>query len=580
MVTDSDLLGLRALQSLRRLHLPTYVALRYFLDSSAGADDSSWVAKVLPRKYISRTRARFHQVPKFKKLDASGVPEYRDFHIPSPTTAVTESLVLSALAASHAFSKLPNVYSYLWPKHSRSPYNYEHYINGYKSRNMEIAKYAEEHPRHVLIVADIEKFYPNILRSRATVRFRRKLDRSQVPNLIQNTAIQLLDHLFTAIPGQRGIATGPELSHVIGDLALQRVDDVLSKTYGYAYFRYVDDIVIAVPEDSTGKTIELLIKLLGDEELTINRSKTDIVPSDEWIKYGPHNTHRVSPDSFEALVFMLKVYLLKNPDREIPLSKHLKGNGFAIPLERIARVGQSSHFASRVFQFAQRRWRAAIQALFATEKDVIEKAQTVRASVCHALATLLEESIPTGPTRRRWFIQRLRYLTNRAFYLLPPSELGFLIEPLKRIPDFAESVGLLEMLTFKDVNKMLTMPSAALVAGANLLKLWDIGLQVDELPNGSAITAEALSTLLLFDVARIEERLFYVFDDDNNDILRFCAGITPESRVRNDFSFVDEIRCLQISRTATDGLSMIESRFSSQEEVVLDALDIGGEYWS
>jgi hypothetical protein len=579
MALSSSLLGLRALQATRRLHLPTYVATRFLLESVAGSADSSWAGTVLPRKYQARRTGRFYPIQKFKKVKEDGSPEYRDFFVPSPTTAITEALVLANMATSRAFMKPSNVYSYWWPNRQDCPYNFEHYVNGYKARNDAIKHYLEKNRDAVLIVSDIEKFYPNILRNRVTVRFNTMLRESAIAKDVQTTAYSLLEHLFAGVPGGRGVATGPELSHVIGDLALGRVDEALAGRYGDAYFRYVDDIVLAVPPSEKESAIMLLTDLVANEELTIHRDKTDVVSSDEWLEHGPHHAHRVEEYSFEALVFLLKVYLLRNPGAESALAERLKANGFAFPLERISWAGRRGSFVGRLSRLRRRGWWVAIRALVARERDVLEKAQAVRKQVRESLDRLLAANVPQGSTRRRWFVQRLRYLTNRAFYLMPANDLKFLVDPLSQWPEFVETVALLRMLLEGDVNEILTMPGPALLAGAGFLKQAGRKLpDIVQVPNPSQSTVDALAILLLFDVSRVDAAVIDTFGSDDKELLKFCAGQVPTSRVRDDFSYIDEIRCLQLPRTAQDNVSMIESRFSDQEGVVLDALDIGGEY--
>ncbi len=244
-------------------------------------------------------------------------------------------------------------------------------------------------------------------------------------------------------------------------------------------------------------------------------------------------------------------------------------------------VGQGGvvPFCDRLTRLRRRGWWVAIRALVARERDVLEKAQIVRKEVRESLDRLLAANMPQGSTRRRWFVQRLRYLTNRAFYLMPTSDLEFLVEPLSQWPEFVETVALLKMLLGGNISEILTMPGPGLLAGAGLLKQAGRRLpDIVQVPNHNQSIVDALSILLLFDVARVDDAVFEVFVKDDNELLKFCAGQIPTSRVRNDFSYIDEIRCLQLSRTAHDNVAMIESRFSDQEGVVLDALDIGGEY--
>ena len=575
----SDLLGLRALQATRKLHLPTYVATRFLLDSSAGKSEGSWAKTILPRKYSMRDLGRFQKTTRFKKIRADGSYEYRSYDVPSPTTAITEALLLARFSTSAAFEKSTNVYSYLWPSSASCPYNFEHYVNGYKRRNRDIELLLEANKDAVVIVSDIEKFYPSILRNRAKVRLNNAMRDGGIDKETQMVASLMLEHLFAAIPGQRGIATGPEFSHVIGDLALASMDKYLSEHYQDAYFRYVDDIVLVVSADKVKLTEKRLRDLALDEELTVHPDKTEVVSGEEWLKHGPHHADGVAENSFESLVFLIKVYLFKHPGVEKKLEKRMFDNGFNIPIDRLVWSSRSKAFVRRLKTFTLRRWWVAIQALIANERDVIEKALLVRETVRNSLIQQLESGAPKGATRRRWYIQNLRYLTNRAFYLMSAGDLGFLIDPLSRLPEFAETVALLKMLVQGLTEDILKMPGAALMAGAGMLK--QVGRKL-QLPNAIAnldrATVDAISILLLFDVVSVDEKIYDQLEGYDKELLLFSGGQTPATRVMDDFSYIDEIRSLQLLRTKTDIISMIESRFSDQESVVFDALDIGGEY--
>lgn len=160
-VTKPNLLAVRALQATRRLHLPTYIAIRYLVDSVFGSAESAWIETTLPRKYPRRSLPRFQSVMRFKKLNENGKPEYREFTVPSPSTALTEALVLSHIGRSGGFAKSSSVYSYLWPiRQDKSPFSFEHYVNGYKSRNSDIARYLE--PESVTRVSSNRKHRANV----------------------------------------------------------------------------------------------------------------------------------------------------------------------------------------------------------------------------------------------------------------------------------------------------------------------------------------------------------------------------------------------------------------------------------
>lgn len=575
-----DLLALRALQATRRIHLPTYIAIRYLVDSVFGRAESRWIEKTLPRKYPGRVVPRFQSVMRFKKLMSDGQPEYREFWVSSPSTALSEVLVLAHLGVSNQFAKSSSVYSYLWPRKPHlSAFSFEHYVNGYKKRNNDIAAYLQKNPDHVVIVSDIEKFYPNIKKETVRARFLEAIGRSNIPKDIRDTASHLLEHLFSLMPGDRGIPTGPELSHVIGDMALAKVDAVLSAQYPGAYFRYVDDIVIAVSQDGVAGAVELLRSLADADGLTIHPDKSDQVPGLEWLENGPHHMHTVTENSFESLIFRVKVYLRRHPDSKIALINALENAGYSIPIERLAAGAKVDSFRLRLKQLLRRGWWVALNASRASESDIVNLAAKVRSNVHASLQTMLSIPVPAGPTARRWHIQKLRYLTNRAFYLFPSPELSFLIEPLGGISEFAETVALLQLLVSSDVYPILKMPGAALTAGCGVLR--QTGRRLPKIVQLEEITPailESLAIILTFDVCDVSDDLIASLEPDARDFLYFCANRRQTQRTSANFTYLDEIRSLQMSQIDEEKFSKIENRFSEHEAVVLDALDIGGDY--
>ena len=575
-----DLLALRALQATRRLHLPTYIAIRYLVDSVFGSAESRWIEKTLPRKYPGRVVPRFQSVMRFKKLASNGQPEYREFLVPSPSTALSEVLVLAHLGISNQFAKCSSVYSYLWPrKPYLSSFSFEHYVNGYRNRNNDIAAYLEKNPDHILIVSDIEKFYPNIQKESVRARFLEALARSDIPNDIRDTASHLLEHLFSLMPGHRGIPTGPELSHVIGDMALAKVDEALSAQYRGAYFRYVDDIVIAVPQSDVAGAVDLLRSLADAEGLTIHPDKSDQVLGREWLANGPHHMHKVTENSFESLLFRIKVYLRRQPESKGALAVALENAGYSIPIERLATSAKADGFGFRLKQLLRRGWWVALSAFGASERDIVNRAAEVRSSVHSSLVAMLGAPVPEGPTLRRWHIQKIRYLTNRAFYLFPSAELNFLIKPLGKISEVAETVALLQLLVKSDVYPILKMPGAALTAGCGVLRQAGRRLpKIEHLEEVTPAIVESLAIILTFDVCDVSGDLMANLEPDARDFLYFCANKRQTQRTRANFTYIDEIRSLQMSQVDEEKFSKIENRFSEHEAVVLDALDIGGDY--
>lgn len=571
-----DIAGARALNAIRKLHLPTYVATRFLLGTVAGKKTSGWINEVITRKYLLQETPSFYIATKFKKIDEDNNLIYRDFVVPTPTGLLAEVIVLGFLSQEEGFSKSQRVYSYLWPSSLESPYNFEHYVSGYKKRNDDISTYLLLNDSKLVIVSDIEKFYPSIDQETIKERFADKLESSNLAGDVKNLAIKLVDDLCHQFDGGKGIATGPELSHLLGDIALEEIDKELSSRYGDAYFRYVDDIVIVVDPAEKDEAISLLETLAGKEKLTIHPDKTDVITSELWQKYGPHHQNKVEDDSFEALVFKIKTFLQVNPEAEENLSNVLDSDGYSIPLGRLTSASKSASFSSKLIGLLSIGWRVALKAAMSNEEDVLKQANIVRKKVRSELKRFVEADIPDGATLRKWHLQRMRYLTNRAVYLFPFEELEYLIPKLQAIPEFVDTVALLKTLISGESEELLQMPGAAMSACAGLLK--QKGKKLDDIritQESSLAQIECASIYALWDVANI---VYSNISLENNDIieyLKFSSGVSGYERKDDSFVYLDEIKSLAIRNDKNDILRILESRLYDIEGTVLDALDIG-----
>lgn len=518
---------------------------------------------------------------RFKKLQESGQPEYRQLLVPSPMTSLAEVIVMSALSTTESFQKPASVYSYLWPKSDDCPYNFEHYYKFYQKRNEDIAYVLRNNPRCLAIIADIEKFYPTIDHKLVQQRFEIRLVQGKLDLGVCNTARRLFSHLIAPFDNGKGIATGPDFGHVIGDLALCELDAELNKNLPGRYFRYVDDIIIVVEPDDKGRVLQLLHRLLEKEGLRTNGAKTDEVSSDEWLVHGPQPRRSVSEDSFEALRFRLKVFLALRPGRYESLQRALLDEGFFIPLGRMRLAADTNWFRRRLRVFHKSRWGVLMTALLDSEKSLVDFAIRVRRSIRDHLMSVLACEFPRRTTRRRWHSQRVRYLTNRILYLQPAQELMFVREALENEPDFAETVALLRFLQEGEIGGLLKMPGPAVGAAASLLLAGSGGLPPIILPEEmSEPEIHSAAVLLLYGAARLGRTGKEYADEGHSEFLSFCAGQVPSSRERRDFSYLDEIRSLQLSRTAEEARGMLENRFSDDEGVPFEALEIGGGYFS
>jgi hypothetical protein len=139
-----------------------------------------------------------------------------------------------------------------------------------------IGKANEESCKYV-VVTDLVDFYNQIYHHTID----NQLSEAGVSNPHQRAIKRLLQ--FETDKISRGIPVGPHPSHVLAELAMVPIDGFLTQS-GITYCRYVDDIHLFVKSKSEA-TIELsnLVQALDSHKLSLNRTKTRIIPASEFV---------------------------------------------------------------------------------------------------------------------------------------------------------------------------------------------------------------------------------------------------------------------------------------------------------
>lgn len=579
---NAYLLAVRALNELRLLHQPAYVALRYLLDSSVTdkGTQSTWLRDALCRKLVARVRPRFLSTERFKKVRADGEVECRPFVVPSPSTCLGEALLLSALSQTPAFASHPRVFSYQWPQHARSTRNFSYYLPGYRERDRQIVELLAAGTDEVAIVVDIKKFYPNANRDVVRQKFRNQADDAHLRPELRELAHALVDQLLHPSVATKGIPIGPDLSHLLGNLALTDADAVFTKQFDNRYLRYVDDIVVVVPRSQKAAARNLLSETLAKEGLELNEDKDDCVDAATWQRNAPSTGGHSHPASFESLRQRLTNFLALQPGRYDELKGAFESEGFSLPLPQ---------FRSSAGYGPLRRWLKAMHRqggrhLWQAWRDdvttLLEVGRQSRDEMVHHFESLLAAPESNQPTLQRWSVQRLRYCVNRLFYLLPESRYRWLLERIERMPDFAEITALLQAIITGDVQSLLRMPGSAVsVFGERCRRVIGTKLRFSPMHPLTPGMLDSLGALLLHGVCEVEPKAIEGSAPETRELLDFCAGRASPARTLDDLSFVDELRSLQLKRTHADGVEFLSSRYSDDEDLSLDALRLGGHYY-
>ena len=291
---EFETLAARALNASRTIHKPTYAGLRILVSSLA--KNEAAFKSFLARRCLSRPSWRYMSFEIVKEAPKGETPTYRNCITGSPLSTLAEAHILDLMAGQAAFAVPWCAYSYLWPGGGMTGRSFVHFIDGYGRRNVRVAELLSTLPRHVAVVADIRSFYPSVdrqrLRDKVTARA------GQIQDQAIAGPIRKFTEAFLTLPVPRvGIPIGPDLSHVLGHVALESVDSALMQKYGNRYLRYVDDIIIVCPKSEAARAVVKLRQVLAAEGLTVNEAKQDEVERGEKIRKTIMSSRSDSNDS-------------------------------------------------------------------------------------------------------------------------------------------------------------------------------------------------------------------------------------------------------------------------------------------
>ena len=566
---SDELLLTRSLNHLRHFHLPSYVGCRYLAQSNIFKEQTNYITELLQRAAPVRPTS-YWKFTRFKSIEDSGAIEYRQMYAPSPLASLCETLVLAEMSRHEAFAPPKGVYSYLWPTTEISAHTFRYYRPGYVSRNRVVADLLLSRDSHFAVVADIKKFYPTAKCNLAADRVRKVMSSTNLPDTIYPIA----DALLESMPQLESntIPIGPSFSHILANYYLEPFDSAMFSSYGEAYTRYVDDIVIVSPKSQVDIVIKDVNSRLSDLGLELNELKLDVVDSGTWINNAPLPS---APDwnDFEGWKTRLVIHLARFPEVYDKMQEAFYREDFHLPLSRIrsqARYNRLSKYI-RAFNVLTT---LLFQMIYGDSLDnLIHVGGFIRDRLWNQLDRLNNDPVPKRGVARQWKMQTYRYLLNRLLYLVPYSQLDRLIASAPQVQELSEFHVLTAALLSRSVNKLIDYPGFAVQAFCALAR--EMRLVVSDVPDELVSTphrVESLSYLSLYGLNKrfrgtLEQERFY---------LKFCLDEAATHREMKDLSYLDEIRTLQTGGKKGLVDHFIYSRFSDLEDVELEALHLEG----
>jgi RNase P/RNase MRP subunit POP5 len=576
-IPDHKTLAMRAINASNTIYKPTYAGLRLLLASVEKHPEV--IQAFLERRCSIREKWRYFAFQIVKDAADSEQPNYRNCISGSPLIMLAEASILSLMCNQKAFAVPKCAYSYLWPKNSSASRNFAYFYEGYRQRSAKTSQLLRANPGDIAIVSDIKGFYPNVDKATLAKRISKRTALVLNPGIRRRIEPFIQGFLDPTSSKPQGLPIGPDLSHALGHVALESLDEKMQNRYRDRYLRYVDDIILVVNRNEVRSANAALAASL-DMDLEFNETKDDQVDSITWLRENPID-QTPSEGAFESLIDALAFFMICTKADGARLGRLFQEAGFSIPISRVTSLAKSNRF----WKYLSGKWSFIdwFRGWFVRESDLVKKAQEVRIALWARAVQLSQEPIPSTPTRLRWWVQKRRYVFNRLLYLLSPTEYKQLASLIPDGIEFQEIHLLLQALATGDATPILKHPGRCVAA---FCQLWP----QHHGPKIPSITWPAQPTRAQADSAAHLALLLPVTPPDaflksleatypgTRILIDCCAGQTTGGAVPSEGSFLDEIGLLFNGMSRDDVQQLISARFDELEDIGFDGLLLGSPF--
>ena len=582
MNAKSKKLIVQALHHWRCYSIPTYLALRLFIDQIPKSGSSDFLIRYITEKIPLRKSGRYRIFSRFKERDPDGNIEYRDMYAASPSTALSEAYVLSILATIDELkaNRKPYLYSYRLSSKPSSR-SFQYYYSGYKERNDKVSWWLGKDTQYMVIACDIKSFYPTVDKMKAIIQLRDCVRASKVASfadLMESVSNQLIDNESPGVP------IGPGLSHILANFSLESVDREMYKLLGMRYLRYVDDILLVLHKGEIESVKARLADALKKNGFELNPKKDDEISHDDWMSNVSDIDENPAGKKFNELVNTIKLLLWERPDRRDELSKFLRDKGIGFPVQRFAVDATYSgyHWYAKFYLGIKKYHQFIKEKKYATNEPLLTDISNLYGEFYKTASGIRITYDDSHPVLKKLQEQTLRYYLNRLFYLTPYSDYKRLLDIIPESIEFYEYRLVLEALISKSVNELIKVPGPTVFSFASIFKELDLGkIRADDLeflkpdtPENLA-SLESIASLAAFGILDPPEDWVNQLSPEHQVYIKFCMFSPNTSRELDDYSFEDELQTLQIDSAPSLREYFLTTRFSESEQVSFDMIMLG-----
>ncbi|MET3495674.1 RNA-directed DNA polymerase [Variovorax boronicumulans] len=575
MKMKSGKLAARAINQYRKRDVITYLGLRYYLENSAARSDH-WIREVAVDLVIRRSAPAYFPVQHFKEIDANGGVGLRELLLPGANEALAESALIDACGgAGGNFLPGRNVFSYQQPEELETSGIFKPYMHGLRARHSAILDACRERPEARVEFLDIRKFYPSIKIAIARQAWHSACKSTKILKKYCELGDRILSDHAIASSGSGGhLLTGPAFSHLIGNLVLRRVDELMMA--GIAkYTRYVDDVTLVGSSNEINASKEILrveLEKLGLDLHPSDSPKSINISAKDWLAREGDYSEEKGAESWAGLIGDLKRFLLLYPNNRETLEQSFFQNGYRIPVPDYGAAVREKSYLTKFQELLQLKWfQSSVRNV--SEQSILSRAKTLREKYQNEVWDIVRRVDGFTLLEKKSQISKLRYRLGQLTYLSPPSELVSIGHAVNSIDGMQLHSAVANAVGTGSLDNIMRFGTNAAQAAAQPMRTMHYDAKLLNPPSSSS-NREALAIFQMNGVRGDVAKL----DDGGNKLLQFAQKGADRDLMRSDDLFIQEIACLHGISEIPRHSKILSTAFDPAEDIALDAIEQINQY--
>ncbi|MBN2565027.1 MAG: RNA-directed DNA polymerase [Candidatus Eisenbacteria bacterium] len=419
---------------------------------------------------------------------------------------------------------------------------------------------------------DIKRFYPSITTELAVQVWHRSAERGRLSKHWLELGDKLIaDQGQTCGSEEKGVLTGPMLSHLLGNLVLRNLDERFAVHLPAGYFRYVDDITLVGSRSEVTRAVDTVRTELGELGFETHDDESDKsieVTTTEWLMGRDDYAASGTQVSWKAFIGNLKRWLLIHPDETQQMRSMLRDRGFRVPVLDYSMAVKHRGYLMRLMELARHHW-VRLKTMKIKPRTLMHLGDTLRDKYFREFESILRMLDGADRFTRKRMVPKLRYRASRLICLATEDQLRSLAEAALGIPELHHHGRVMEAVATGNVRAALGLGTDTAQAVAQTLVAAGKEAQV----GGSALSDLERQSLAVLALNGVVLRGVPHETQAGGELWQFALNGVDRSLMKSEDPFMREVACLHGLSDEPRHSFMLSNAYDEDEVLAMDAVD-------